>query len=208
MIEGAPYVGGLLSPYPFVQAAHYNAGHRDAIDLIVIHTMETDLNFHAARRVAEWFAGATAPQASAHYCIDADEVIQCVLETDLAWHAGAANPRSIGIEHAGWARFGVLEWGSLDAVSMLALSAQLVAELCDRYSIPVVHCTKETIKAGHARGICGHWDVSQAFGGTHWDPGPAFPWSSYLDSVSASCSSSSRVGTAAAPSTTDGSTQP
>ena len=42
------------------------------------------------------------------------------------------------------------------------------------------------LKKRGARGITGHSDVSRAFGGTHWDPGPNFPIEFYLALVGAS----------------------
>ena len=73
------------------------------IDLLVIHTMEAPEKPDTAENVAKWFAGSTAPQASAHYCIDADSIVQCVQDRDVAWHAPGANHNGLGFEHAGTA---------------------------------------------------------------------------------------------------------
>ena len=72
------------------------------ITLIVLHTMETQCKPKVARSIAQWFASAKAPLASAHYCVDPGEVIQCVPDEHVAWHCGRfGNGQSIGIELAG-----------------------------------------------------------------------------------------------------------
>ncbi len=171
-------------PPRFVQARNYTKANRTAIDLIVIHDMEYPKRMTAAEDIAAWFAGPKAPQASAHFCVDADSVVQCVLEQDVAWHAPGANNNGIGIEHAGYARQTAAEWGDAYSLAMLTLSARLTATLCLRYQIPAVRLTATDLKAKQ-RGICGHADVTAAFGkpGGHWDPGPGFPWSDYLSQV-------------------------
>src|SRR3982750_3889302 len=86
---------------PFVQARNFTRGRSNHIDVLVIHTMESPEKPDTAESVANWFAGSTAPQASAHYCIDANSVVQCVQDGDVAWHAPGANHNGIGFEHAG-----------------------------------------------------------------------------------------------------------
>jgi hypothetical protein len=51
---------------PFVQARNYTRGRSNPIDVIVVHTMESPEKPDTAESVAAWFAGSTAPQASAH----------------------------------------------------------------------------------------------------------------------------------------------
>ena len=85
----------------FVQARNYTRGRSNAIDVLVIHTMESPEKPDTAESVANWFGGATAPEASAHYCIDSDSIVQCVHDEDVAWHAPGANHNGLGFEHAG-----------------------------------------------------------------------------------------------------------
>src|SRR4051812_19382269 len=110
----------------FVQARNYTRAGRNAIDLIVVHTMEAPEKPGTAENVADWFAGATAPQASAHYCIDADSIVQTVRDEDIARHAPGANHNGIGLEHAGFARFTVGDWGNDYNRRMLDRSSTLV----------------------------------------------------------------------------------
>ncbi len=182
--DTAPYDAIPISPYPFIQAAHFTTASRTKIDLVVIHTMEAPEKPKTAENVARWFAGKDAPQASAHYCLDSLDVIQCVLEKDVAWHAPGANNNGIGIEHAGYASQSALNWDDEYSEAMLVLSAKLTAEICTRYGIPVVRLSVADLKA-KARGLCGHVDITNAFNGGkgHFDPGGNFPWAHYLDLV-------------------------
>jgi len=158
-----------------------------AIDLIVIHTMEAPERAGTARAVAQWFAGPDAPEASAHYCIDASEIIQCVPEDVVAWGAPGANRKGIHLEHAGYAGQSAAAWDDEYSRAVLALSAELAADIASRHQIPIVRLTVDQLRAG-ARGFCGHAEVSKAFPGKnpkldHTDPGPGFPWAWYLDLV-------------------------
>ena len=154
------------------------------IDLIVIHSMEAPEASTTAIRVATWFAGKDAPKASAHFCVDNENIIQCVADNDVAWHAPGANSNGIGIEHAGFARQTIDEWNDDFSRSMLELSAQLSADLCVKYGIPPLSLDAEALKAGK-RGITTHKAVTDAFNGGkgHWDPGPGFPMANYCTRV-------------------------
>lgn len=154
-------------------------------NLIVIHTAECiESNGEAAENLALWIAGKTsyvAPNASWHYAVDKNSVVQSVRDTDVAWHASQANTLSIGIEQAGFARQSATEWNDPDSQAILFRSSRLVAALCVRWQIPIRQLSPAQVKAG-ASGICGHVDVNAAYGNRngHTDPGPFFPWATYL----------------------------
>jgi hypothetical protein len=173
-------------PIAFKQARNYTKANRTKIDLICVHSMEYPEKPGSAEWCADFFAGANAPKASAHYAVDNDSVVQCVRDEDVAWHAPGANHNGIGIEHAGYARQTEAEWLDPFGLAMLSMSAELTAQLCVKYSIPVVRLTPAELKAG-GRGIVGHKDCTDAFSGGkgHWDPGPGFPWDWYLARVRA-----------------------
>lgn len=167
----------------FVPAAHFtraDRGYAD-VDLVVIHTTEGPETERRSDATAAWFADQRSG-GSAHYVVDPAQIVQCVREEDVAWGAGGANRRGIHIELCGKAGQKAADWADDTSRAELDLAAKLVADLCRRYSIPVVHLDPAALKAG-ATGIAGHAECSQAFGGTHWDPGPAFPWDSFLDRV-------------------------
>lgn len=171
----------------FVQAKNFTRANRTSIDLVVIHTAECGETKNAAENVAAWGAGPNAPQASWHYMVDCDSIVQSVLESDVAWHAGPVNGYSIGVEHAGYAKQSAAEWSDEYSRATLELSAELVGSICRRYGIPVRRLTADDLKRGERRGICGHVDVTMGLTGGkgHTDPGNGFPWSWYLERVRA-----------------------
>jgi N-acetyl-anhydromuramyl-L-alanine amidase AmpD len=168
---------------PFVQARNYTKGRSNKIDVLVIHTMESPEKPDTAESVASWFAGSTAPQASAHYCIDNNSVVQCVHDGDVAWHAPGANHNGLGFEHAGRAAQTKTDWNDQYSQAMLEISAKLVAEKAVENHIPAVWLRPADLRAGK-RGITGHADVSNAFKRSdHHDPGTSFPIEEYLTLV-------------------------
>ena len=167
----------------FIQARNYTKGRSGPIDVLVIHTMEAPEKPDTAENVAKWFAGSTAPQASAHYCIDNNSIVQSVKDTDVAWHAPGANHDGLGFEHAGRAAQHAADWSDDYSDQMLRLSAELVAQKCTEYGIPAVWLREADLLAGR-RGITGHAQVSRAFKkSTHTDPGTEFPIERYLGYV-------------------------
>ena len=117
-------------------AAHpsnYGSPRERKIDHIVIHY--TGNNGDTAENNAKYFQGANR-QASAHYFVDPEEIVQSVRENDRAFHAGdkVMNDRSIGIEMC----------SMKDAKGQyyipnktVALTAKLTRELMAKYGIPV-----------------------------------------------------------------------
>lgn len=188
----AAYAAGLARVPEYIPAQNYTRPARDTreLNVIVVHTIESLKRPGIARSTAEWFAGRLAPRypaprASAHYCVDAEETIQCVLDCHVAWHAPGANHDGIGIEHAGAAKQTAAEWRDGYSSAVLLRSAALARRLCDRWQIPVVRLTAEDLRAGKRHGICGHVDCTKAFskGSGHTDPGASFPWDDYLSLI-------------------------
>lgn len=176
---------------PFVQAEFYTATSGRQIDLVVIHDMEYPERITAAEDCAAYFAhprqaNGSPNRASAHYCIDADSIVQCVRDQDVAYAAPRVNHNGVHLEHAGYAAQSRQEWLDGYSLAMLKLSAQLTADLCRRYNIPTVHVDRTGLTSG-ARGITTHRESTEAFGivGGHTDPGPAFPMDVYIGFVQA-----------------------
>lgn len=174
----------LKFPPPFIEAALFTPGPRTAVDLVVLHSMESPEKPGTARAVAEWFHDPhRTPQASAHYLVDDREVIASVREADIAWAAPGANRIGIHIEHAGRAAQTADEWGDEFSMAMLHRSVELCASICRAWSIPAQLVDAAGLLV-HARGITTHAEVTRAFGrSSHWDPGPAFPLPWYVDRV-------------------------
>lgn len=163
----------------FVESPNVTPTEGRAIDVVVIHTIEIAERADSAESAARWFAQAAA-SVSAHYAVDADSVVQCVREQDIAWHARGGNRSSIGIELAGRAAQRAREWDDPYSRAVLRRAAALTAEICGRYAIPARRIGAPGLVKG-LRGITGHADVSRAFRQSdHWDPGPAFPWQRFV----------------------------
>lgn len=176
---------------PYVECQNWQRGvGRSAVDLVVLHDMESPELVDSAEGCAAWVAGHHAPKypapmASAHYFVDCDSVVQGVRENCVAWHAPGANRNGIGIEHAGQARQSEFEWLDAYGQSMLTLSAELCAGICDRWKIPLAVVDVAGLLVGN-RGITLHRYVSQAFKKSdHDDPGPNFPLDWYMRRVRA-----------------------
>lgn len=167
----------------YVKASHFLAGRSgSAVEIVVVHTTEQDCAPTVARHVASFFAG-PGVTTSAHYIVGPDEVVQCVREQDMAWHAQGVNPLSIGIEHTGRASFSSVEWSTERAQQMLRRSARLVADICKRYGLPATFVDHAGLLA-RRKGITTHAEVTQAFHKTdHGDPGPHFPLSAWMAMV-------------------------
>lgn len=165
----------------FVQARNYHDIDRgDHVKHLVVHTMEASEKPTTAEAVAAWFAGDAAPQASAHFMIDNDSIVQGLREEVIGWHAPGANKSGIGLEHAGYARQTAKQWDDEFSRDMLERSARLAAYLCKKWHIPPVYVDEEGLNDGNP-GVTTHWDVSKAFGkSNHWDPGKEFPMDDYL----------------------------
>ena len=105
--------------YPFVESPNVTPATARRIDVVVMHTMEIAERKDAAEICARWFATPVS-KVSAHYCVDADTVVQCVREKDIAWHARGGNTASVGVELAGFARQTRKDWADAYSTAVLA----------------------------------------------------------------------------------------
>lgn len=171
----------------FLGSVNFTKASNRKIDLVVLHTTENDTKDGVAAAVANWFNRGEA-KVSAHYVVGPDEVIQCVNEGDVAWCSPGSNHNGIQVELVGRAGYEAKDWGKSDQQAMLVRAAWLVADICTRYSIPVVYIGVEGLVRGE-RGITTHANVSTAFKkSTHWDPGPNFPLENFLSLTKRMCS--------------------
>ena len=140
--------------------ANYDVGRTMRITAIVIH--ETDGSYLSA---LNWFQNPRS-HVSAHYLVRAwgGGITQFVAEGDTAYHARAANPWTIGIEH---------EYNPRQAIwhtdAQYRSSALLVCAIAQRYGIPV-----------DRKHIVGHNELP---GTDHSDPGPTWNWNYYMSLV-------------------------
>lgn len=158
-----------LPPLKRVSSPNFSTRGGRAVDLIVVHDCEGSYVGSIA-----WFAN-PASQVSAHIILreDGAEAVQMVDFANKAWHAVAFNPRSIGIEMAGFATkgFGAPEW---------QVAANIVAYLLHEFQIPC-----QWSHGGLGPGFTSHFDLGAA-GGGHRDPTTDTPtWTHFVQLVTA-----------------------
>ena len=171
-----PYVG---------PAARHGDANNKPISRVVIHCTVSPCVPGGARNVARMFRTTTRP-ASAHYVVDPSDTVQVVYDSVVAYHA-PPNQHALGIELCDMQSGPADRWQDGNHKAMLERAATLVAGLCAAYGVPVDKIGPDELRAGK-HGICGHIDVSHAWGQTsHVDPEatPGFPWASFMDQIRA-----------------------
>lgn len=165
-------------------AAHTTAGDNKPIARIVIHSTVSPCKEGGAEMIARYFRSQGAG-GSAHYVVDPAESVQVVYDGVIAWHA-PPNDHSIGIEMcdvpgpvpddsrtsaAFKAARQAWRWIKPEQQQMLRNTAELTAQLCLAYDVPVVFLSPRALTSGR-HGITTHANVSAAWRqSTHWDPG-------------------------------------
>src|SRR5688572_5212012 len=158
----------------WIASPNFNSRGGVDVDSIVIHT--TEGSYQSA---VNTFLSTTA-QVSAHYIVDTNGALtQMVDLNNRAWHATYYNSRSIGIENVGFAGQ-ASTWNSQNIPAL----EKLVAYLAWKFNVPVVHPAGNAYDYPNdqfnAPGIVAHGQV-QPWNRT--DPGPYFPWSSFITNV-------------------------
>lgn len=141
------------------------------IDYIIIH--DTEATWDRTLSLVD-----TATYLAWHYSLRSVDghIAQHVDNSDVGWHAGNwyVNMHSIGLEHEGFAAKGAAWYTE----SLYQNSATLVRYLAAKYDVP--------LDRGH---IIGHDQIPgilpQNVAGMHWDPGPYWNWSHYMDLLGA-----------------------
>jgi hypothetical protein len=127
----------------FIRSPNYSSRNGVKIDMVVMHFTDGPNAQGAIDRFLDQSA-----QVSAHYIIDRNgDIYQMVADDDKAWHALAANPRSIGIEH-------VAVENQMMSPEQERSSVALVGWLIATYSIPLSHILGHRFAPGNA----GHTD--------------------------------------------------
>ena len=172
----------------FVQARNYtrlipHPRLRRELNNIVLHSTETAEVQGGAIKLARYFSSKDAPKASFHYVVDCDNIVQCVIDRDIAWHAPGCNRTGIGIEMVGRAGQTVSQWRDDYSLGVIRNAAALTAALCKALSIPVSYVSETDLIVG-AHGITTHSQVSAAFHkSNHTDPGRNFPITEFVNLV-------------------------
>ena len=138
-------------PFKQCNERNYRKGREFAINWICLHF--TSGNGDTAQNNADYFAREGGLNASAHYFVDTERIVQSVKDGDTAWHCGrerggsyyndCRNANSIGIEMCSIIRNGVY----VIPEATMKNAAKLTRELMAKYHIPVSR-------------VCRHYDVT------------------------------------------------
>jgi N-acetylmuramoyl-L-alanine amidase CwlA len=173
-------------PYPYIPAKYQKPGNDRTILWIVIHSTESLEVEGGAKNIAHYFQNPPRPGAS-HFVVDDKDIIQCVHDLDIAAGAVGANTNGLHVEQVGKAEQSAAEWADDYSVAVIANCAEVVAQWCLKWGIPVTFLHAADLQA-RKKGITTHAEVSKAFPGTgHTDPGVSYPIDSFLAQVQAKC---------------------
>lgn len=166
--------------------------------------MESPESEGRARACALYFQNPSRP-GSSHVTVDDKEVIQCVYDSNIAAGAVGANTHGLHIEQPGYAAQTAADWSDDYSKATILNAADVAAQWCLKYGIPVVFLTAADLQAGK-KGISSHAQVSLAFPGTgHYDPGPHYPYDAFIVAVQAAYGKRKALSPAPAPSSLAGS---
>lgn len=178
-------------------------GTKRIVRWIVIHDAECNEGPRAAEGVGAYFANPFRPQknadgsvtnvpvqASAHYSVDSDSVVQSVKDNDVAFAAPPLNDNGLHFELTGFAKQTAAEWDDAESRAMLQRCARLVADRCREHGIPITDLVPaEKLPpigelATASGGITTHAAISKAYKKSdHQDPGKNFPGEAFIAMV-------------------------
>ena len=138
-------------PFKQCNPRNYRKGREFPINWICLHF--TSGNGDTAQYNADYFAREGGLNASAHYFVDTERIVQSVKDGDTAWHCGrerggsyyndCRNANSIGIEMCSVIRNGVY----VIPEETMKRAAKLTRELMEKHHVPVSR-------------VCRHYDVT------------------------------------------------
>lgn len=138
-------------PFKQCNSRNYRKGREFPINWICLHF--TSGNGDTAQNNADYFAREGGLNASAHYFVDTERIVQSVKDGDVAWHCGkerggsyyndCRNANSIGIEMCSVVRNGVY----VIPEETMKRAAKLTRELMAKHHVPVSR-------------VCRHYDVT------------------------------------------------
>jgi hypothetical protein len=155
---------------------HSGVRNNNSVKWIVIHCTQS----HSAEAAARWFENPNS-SGSAHVCTDAIECYRTLAPKYIPWAAPGANSKGWHLEIAGFAQWTRTQW--LARTNLLNRSAYKAAVHAKFYGIPVRLLTVPQLKAGNMDGFVTHKRCSDAFGGTHYDPGTGFPLDWFMNRI-------------------------
>ena len=174
-------------------AKHFSAGRQGhSIQVLVLHSAENQELSGQAEHLVQWFAGSTAPEASAQEMIDNKFVKVSVDDKDTSWAVDdfPLNLVSKNYELTGHAANTAAQWADAYETAVIHLAEGEFKKDMHTYGIPAHHLTDSEIVAIHngnktLKGIALHADISRALkiSGGHTDPGVHFPLADFLKAI-------------------------
>lgn len=149
-----------------------------SIDLLVVHCTQGA----SARGAAAWFSNDDS-RGSAHVVVDRLECYRTLAPSTIPWGAAGVNGRGWHLELAGYAEWSRNQW--LEHRGTLNRGAFKLAYHGRRFEIPLTRLSRRQLAAGHDLGVIDHATASAVYGGSHWDPGPHFPWDVFMKKAKA-----------------------
>lgn len=170
----------------FIKARWFTPTTGRRVRVIVIHDMEWAETDTTAEDCAHDFATRLENnKGSAHICVDANSIIQCVKDRDVAFAAPGCNSDGIQVELTGFAKQTRAQWFDDYGIKLLTLAADAVGQYCLKFDLPPIKLDDESLRNG-GKGVIGHDQVSRVYKkSTHMDPGPNFPWAEFMALVHA-----------------------
>ena len=162
-------------PMTLARAENWGRGRSSPIAWIVVHCTDTDYQDDYPTRLGAYWAR-EATEVSTHYGISDTRVAQYVAHSDTAYSAREpGNARGVHIEFTGRSAWTRADWLGHD--EMLRRGAKLIGQIAQMHGIQPrgQRLTLAQLRA-YTSGITCHADLTAVFGGTHTDPGSAFPW--------------------------------
>jgi N-acetyl-anhydromuramyl-L-alanine amidase AmpD len=161
------YPGAVANPSP-----NFREGRRAAVDQVVLHTTEGGLASSLDTLTDPFRQIVTDGQAenarvSAHYLVSEATIYQLVGDENEAWHAGAHNAHTIGVEIVGTAD-DPRTWSA----AIITQLSRLVAWLSLEYGIPLEY-RADSSEPDTGRGFVAHGALDPE---RRHDPGVWFPW--------------------------------
>lgn len=158
-------------PFKQCNPRNYRKGREFPINWICLHF--TANNGDTAQNNADYFAREGGLNASAHYFVDTERIVQSVKDSDTAWHCGrerggsyyndCRNANSIGIEMCSVIRNGVY----VIPEATMQNAAKLTRELMAKHHVPVSR-------------VCRHYDVTHKDCPEPWVRNPRL-WQKFKD---------------------------
>ncbi len=175
-------MNGRLSQYPFVapHPKNFSKGRQGYKPVwFVIHCTDTNYQDNYPANLGNYWRN-NPVQVSVHFAVSDTQTYQFVDMNDTAYQArNPANLRGVGVEIVGRANWSRNEW--LSHKLMLRRAAKLCAEVtlaCGFKTNPALLSARD-LQARNS-GLTCHRDLTNAFQGSHTDPGDHFPWDAFL----------------------------